>query len=78
MLLGRLMARGDQTVEREVVPVGVRFCWTLARRHNSRCFDSVSSLQMENECLWCEEDEECEECQEHEEEKSSKVWLHQI
>jgi len=27
---------------------------------------------MENECLWCEEDEECEECQEHEEEKSSK------
>jgi len=24
---------------------------------------------MENECLWCEEDEECEECQEHEERK---------
>jgi len=25
MLLGRLMARGDQTVEKRVVPVGVRF-----------------------------------------------------
>jgi len=70
MLLGRLMAKGDQMVEKRSCS-----CWgpfvagLLLGSIIQGALTLLARCKMENECLWCEEDEECEECQEHEEEK---------
>jgi len=69
MLLGRLMAKGDQTVEKRSCSCWVRLLLDSCSAHNSSALTLLARCKMENECLWCEEDEECEECQEHEEEK---------
>jgi len=70
MLLGRLMARGDQTVEKRSCSCwGPFFAGLLLGAIIQGALTLLARCKMENECLWCEKDEECEECQEHEEEK---------
>lgn len=71
MLLGRLLAaQGDQVAEKRSCSCwGPFFAGLLLGAIIQGALTFLARCKMENECLWCEEEEECEERHEHEEEK---------